>query len=146
MKEIIFRAKRNGSNIWFYGSYLYYPEVRKAYIIRYNPGLIYTSEYIEIERDTLGQYSGVDDKAGVAIFEGDIVKARIESGNYESFEWPLMRVSFQRGSFCLLDRLGGVFANLSSFAPNVSFEIIGNVYDNHELLEGSEQWLDSHKA
>ena len=143
----MFRAKRNDyKKIWYHGFYVCYPEVEKHYILRYNPGLIHSSEYIEIDRDSLGQYTGIDDKHGVCIFEGDIIKARIESGNYECFEWPIMRVSFQRGSFCLLDRLGGVFANLSSFAYNVSFEVVGNVYDNPELLEGSEQWLDSHKA
>jgi uncharacterized phage protein (TIGR01671 family) len=84
--------------------------------------------------DTVGQYTGLKDKYGKRIFEGDIIRAKIEGGNHKGFTWQNMPVDFQQGAFCLNDQNGRVFCVLGAFAPYVSLEVIGNIHDNPELL------------
>ena len=90
----------------------------------------------EVDPDTVGQYTGLINKYGEWIFEGDIIKAKIEDvrSNHAGFEWPKMQVDFMEGGFCLIDAVGRKFAMLGAFAPSVTFEVIGNIHDNPELI------------
>ena len=131
MREILFRGKTTKDKEWVYGDLLH-----DGY--DYDVA-IWEKEYklvTEISPETVGQFTGLTDKNGKKIFEGDIIRAKLESGNHEGFAWPNMPVDFQQGSFCLNDRKGYVFAVLGAFAPSVTFEVIGNIHDNPELLEG----------
>lgn len=84
----------------------------------------------EVDPDTIGEYVGIKDKHGVMIFEGDIVRARIEDKKspYDTYAWPDMRVVFENGAFCLIDNIGRIFAALGAFASRVTFEVVGNIY------------------
>lgn len=92
--------------------------------------------YWQVAPFSVGEYTGMDDKAGTRIFEGDIIKAVMNGGNYDQYEFPIGQVVFENGAFCLRDRRETT--PLCSFAPAVSFEVIGNIYDNQELLGGTE--------
>lgn len=85
--------------------------------------------------ETVGQYTGTD-KNGKKIFEGDIVKAEINGSAYDKFVFPLGVVEFENGVFGIKDVKN--FTPLSSYAPRVSFEVIGNIHDNPEFLEGKK--------
>ena len=141
MREILFRGKRTDNGAWVEGAFClkdcdnpFGDMVDRPSIIKYDPPC--DGFWFRVDPETVGQFTGLTDKNGKKIFEGDIARAKIESGNHEGFTWPDMSVGFQEGSFCLNDRNGYVFCVLGAFAPSVTLEIIGNIHDNPELLEG----------
>lgn len=140
MREILFRGKEVKSSDWYYGDIFHSSmNVDTArihdYINRAN---------VEIIPDTLGQYTGLTDKNGVKIFEGDIVKGTAYSGEFV-------------GIIVWIDEIGGfgvryrkrqeatAWENSSILkcaskgrTDEFTAEIIGNIYDNPELIGGTE--------
>ena len=144
-REILFRGKRICENKnWVEGCLLNLDaDSGHVFIVPFFHGAstlpicrIVEYTYAYVNPETVGQFTGLTDKNGKKIFEGDIIRAKIEDGNHSGFTWPNMQVDFQQGSFCLNDRNGYVFCVLGAFAQSVTFEVIGNIYDNPELLEG----------
>jgi uncharacterized phage protein (TIGR01671 family) len=82
--------------------------------------------------DTLGQYTGLKDSKGNRIFEGDI----LEGADFTAEDGGFGVVSFEDGAF----EVNG--NNITgTFHENYwgkEFEVIGNIYDNPELLDGGE--------
>ena len=127
----LYRTNYNNGD-WVYGivSDPYYYEAIK----RYMPHGVMTMTNtdcvadIEVDRDTIGEYTGLEDMNGNKIFEGDIVKYPniIETLGTDKFE-----VVFAYGCFYVAHK--GLIRTLKSF--NESIEIIGNIYDNPELAK-----------
>ena len=105
---------------------------------------------IEIECKTIGQYTGLTDKNGTKIFEGDVIK--IEHSDY-AFDGVTLEHRTEQGIVAydnigsigiVVDRYNGenVWSDffhvlgLTGRVENWSFEIIGNIHDNPELLKG----------
>ena len=91
-------------------------------------------EVYEIDPFTLGQYTGLTDKNGAKIFEGDVV-------DVDTFELPL-RVKYNPGIFILwrdsaIKYKKGLFVDLASIDSS-RILIIGNRWDNPELLTSNE--------
>ena len=135
MREMLFKGKALYDGEWVHGSLV---NADDCVIIPQNAkrcgGAEFNIGYI-VDPETVGQYTGLADKNGKKIFEGDIVKAKLESGNYQGFVWPIMHVRFTDGAFCLIDSVGRMFCALGAFATSVSFEVIGNIHDNPELMQ-----------
>ena len=137
MREILFRGKainrhkgyhrtsyKNGD--WVYGL------ITRLYDERFENLPAEMSDFgvngIEVDYKTIEQYTGLTDKNGKRIFEGDIVKAPIyyDIGCYPHTDTKIIVVKIP---------------DIYKMRIDGSFEIIGNIHDNLELLEGENDKL-----
>ena len=128
MREILFRGKRTDGMGWIEGYYANccYPNRDKNRI--YHLIIEYPNNYYEIYTGTLGQYTGLTDKNGKKIFEGDIVKlASVLSTGV---------VTYHLYKF-MVDDIDDGMQNYSSDMWE-ECKVIGNIFDNPELLKESE--------
>lgn len=132
MREILFRAKDEASNKWVYGYYVHLPSAAGCVHIMQvpagNPDESNTVYYIIPE--TVGEYTGLVDKNGKKIFEGDIVR----------YNDTLHKVVFCTINGCAFfgitypDR--GEVWNFDGITCAHKMKILGNIHDNPELVEG----------
>lgn len=132
MREILFRGKRISDGEWVEG-YLGV-EVGGAPVIEYCGTDEDVGDYVEeqfVNPESIGEFTGLTDKNGVKIFEGDILHAA--QGNFV-VRWSESICSFVAGE---KERMRPC---MNSGTMNCC-EVIGNIFDNPELLES-----DTHKT
>lgn len=117
-REILFRGKRVDNGEWVEGFYCGdHPFMDFSFIV------IGSVEY-KVKTETVGQFTGLTDKNGVKIFEGDILKKEYRT---ESF---ILTVSWGENGF--------VFKCENDYSDNIKIlstsKIIGNIHDNKDLL------------
>ena len=131
MREILFRGKSLKDNEWTEGYYCRYGWTgkEKDYIIPDYASALYG---VEVESNTLGQFTGLTDKNGVKIFEGDIIQ-NVTEGKTAVVQW------FSEHSAFLLwcKSENQVYWLYDNDFHNI--EVIGKIYDNPELIGGEEQ-------
>ena len=125
IREVIFRGKRTDNGEWIEGSLLGIDWCDKpsTYSIAPNTPV---SVFYSVIPETLGQYTGLTDKNGRKIFEGDIVRAFTRFS--EIYVSP---VTYHDGTFWFKNWSWTKF--LFKFE---NIEIIGNIHDNPEILKG----------
>ena len=130
MREILFRGKRTINGDWVYGDFVHGNE-RKSLrdsIFVYDSETQSFNDY-EINPSTLGQYTGLKDKTGKRIFEGDVVKTDKFSEPNKQY---IIKYDLQFGAFIGQDRYNIYFVTFDG--DSGEFEVIGNIHDNPELL------------
>lgn len=173
-REILYRGKRIDNGEWVFGNHLYDDISKKHYIVLpRNITESYTvvnseSEFkrlhctgIEVIPETIGQYTGLKDKNGKKIFEGDIVEFYFFDKTRRNGELVIVKntrtmlIEWYKTSFYMrelfrnyrLDNEMGIITEIIYDyknerkqgvykSNNIYFiEVIGNIYDNPELLE-----------
>lgn len=158
MREILFRGKRVDNGEWIEGGYAenggktfiivrtrYIPDTRDWDTVEYyenNP--CYHLSMIEVDPETVCQYTGLTDKNGRKIFEGDIITYQHDN---DDFPFPnkdtkrrVGRVYFQefRSCFAVAEGRNGsdmINQDLFKYVQNGNrVQVIGNIFDNPELI------------
>lgn len=136
MREILFRGKDFGviNHIWCFGS-LDTTEDDRAIIIY--PDRFGNKCRIIVDPKTVGQYTGLKDKNGTKIFEGDIVKRFLLGKMY------IFQIGYDNGLTSFTSFIGQAGIKFTTFDcdpaefDSAEFEVVGNIYDNPELLGGN---------
>lgn len=131
MREILFKAKRLDNGEWAEGNLITNEknESKKyiGYIFDERNGVIEDFDIVEVIPDTLCQYTGLVDKNGKRIWENDIV--RNEEGDIGVVQWFEEHAAFMiwnKTKNCVCYLAENDFSKI---------EIVGNEFDNPELLE-----------
>ncbi len=98
-------------------------------------------EKFVVYSDTVGQFTGLTDKNGVKIFEGDIIAYEDGApGQFECNDNIIVNygeVIFCEGEFCFTNSVVACMDDLRNGNGTLECEVIGNIHDNPELLEGA---------
>ena len=143
MREILFRGKRVDDKEWCCGyfvsqnkeSYIFeQPEVDKGIDLG---GYLDCCQMSEVIPETVGQYTGITDKNGRKIFEGDIIKIPDDYEEFGHNAGEIYEIYFGCGGF----RLKPKYSKARGYwlEDDRMVEVIGNIHDNPELLKGGEK-------
>lgn len=133
MRKIKFRGKRKDNKEWLFGHYYYDGLDNRHFIdnVRNSPQCPETGfsdliqEWVEVIPETVGQYTGLKDKNGNEIYEGDITKDKYV-------------IMFHKQKALFAEHFYSTFQdtwNLSSYPiSSQGIEVIGNIHENPELL------------
>lgn len=123
-REILFRGKQINTGEWFFGNLFDKDNSGRTHITTTNRGCL------NIDPETVGQFTGMTDKHGTKIFEGDIVRHInttchvVEVVNSEVyFDTEMLEFGFRYSN------------ELFHCQFNNEFEVIGNIHDNKDLLK-----------
>ena len=122
MREILFRGKQRDNGEWFYGDLIHLNHcvsIRSKDCAR------------SVVPETVGQYTGLTDKNGVRIFEGDLIRST-ETGETAIVQW-----FSEHSAFMIWCKTSNQVGFLYECEKSI-IEVIGNIHDNPELIGGEE--------
>ena len=146
MREILFRGIRIDNGEWVEGAFCmkdcdspFGEIVDRPSIIKYEEP--HSGYWFRVDLETVSQFTGVTDKNGKKIFEGDIVHVL---GNQQVEDWKhvdyIGSIAFLDAGFCVIDGTIEDHAFRRYQLPRLDFDlkVIGNIHDSPELLEVSD--------
>lgn len=152
MREYKFRGKENSTGRWVYGGLFKEPAPPqcfektledKYWIVYPNPrfmpdwNLPFDMVRTDVDKNTIGQFTGLHDKNGKEIWEGDIVNCQTKYGKAKAI------IKLIDGKFVaywdsrITHPKNG--HHIACYDINKRFEVIGNVFDNEELLNETDR-------
>ncbi len=148
MRDVFFRGKRKDNGVWIEGFLIVCDE--RYFILPANDfncfyfAWLKHNEYvfgmfIEVIPETVGQYTGLTDKNGKKIFEGDIVSiTALGNDHFQKGARTTACIENYMGNSCICVYGGSLGVTLHSILIDHTVEVIGNIHDNPELLKGGE--------
>ena len=133
-REILFRGKRVDDGQWVYGCY-YELDMGKVMI-----STCIKREAYEVQHETVGQFTGLTDKNGKKIFEGDIVR------RFNSKEQEVMCYAVKWNTDCCMFVLMCEYTYLGEYDSDFTvfygedLEVVGNVHDNLDFMKDDEDF------
>lgn len=138
-REILYRGKRTDNGEWVEGwvTSQFKKHTEGELLTRIQSNVFGVGEHL-VDTETVGEYTGLTDKNGKRIFEGDIIICKKEiCGNFIDSCVEIGFVEMKHGAFGL-HRKQGYYRPFKDWLEDYEYEIIGNIHDNPELLEVSE--------
>ena len=139
MREIRFRGKTLDGLKWVYGDLI--QENSGRVVIRTNlktwgknSDVAPYGESVDVKPDTVGQYTGLNDRNGKEVYENDILRVYDRKTYFNIIvSWSKEAVAFMA---CYCDKNQSPLSWFSNLLPNgYEIEVLGNIHDNPELLE-----------
>lgn len=128
-REILFRGKSIGIGVWLYGHLFNYGLTAPSNVpcISVCVPKSWKEAYIlyAVSPDTIGQYTGLTDKNGVKIFEGDIISLGDPNIKYLTM--------WRNAGFAAKQIGASSYIGLTYWASDI--EVLGNIIDNPELMK-----------
>ena len=139
MREILFKAKRKNNGEWIEGDYNHFIDGRAGieHTHQHLGSGIYTRVTIEVDPETVCQYTGLKDRNGKKIFEGDIVESKFTKKPYPVYfgEYSYTNEYGEEDDACGWYNIEeGKYKTALGCKTDVWATIIGNIYDNPELM------------
>ena len=156
-REIKFRGKHINTGEWIYGSLVNIEEASYAILPIINSMRGETIAMYEVFPETIGQFTGLQDKNGKAVYEGDILhvveynnKATMifKDGEIQELELSLDEVrgeivsewhgTVECDESCMIvgnRYLDALFGDMRYSQPIFEFEVVGNIHDDHLLID-----------
>lgn len=135
MREFLFRGQSIDRRKWYEGD-LYQTRLKSVFYINY-----YTEHgdrmAVEVDPETVGQYTGLTDKNGTKIFEGDIAKAQDDIFSSPFCNGIIGKVVYEETAFFIEPQ--DPMETQWLFNECAVYEVIGNIHDNPELLKGGAE-------
>ena len=126
MREILFRGKLLGDGGGAGGNH----DIKKSGVCIITPDETPVGCYGQVDPETVGQYTGLNDRHGKRIFEGDIVTFKTSVYTFK----PCV-VEYSNAETRFVARIGDIrYAMTDPFV----YEVIGNIHDNPEMIGGAE--------
>lgn len=140
MREILFRGKMDNGE-WVYGSFCMDALEQfnglcgiDGFIRLYDKAKGKMQTY-EVDRETIGQYTGLKGKDGKRIFEGDIVKTSdITHEGVIQIPGESFEIAMRKGCWVMVAGEDWDFLETN----HECIEVIGNIHDNPEMLKGGD--------
>ena len=150
MREFLLRGKRTDNGEWVCGYYTkarYFLNKKEMHIIfepdvEVFPHCEFTG-YEEVLPETVGQYTGLTDKNGVRIFEGDICRFKRFNDIYiGKIVFNVKTASFVMWYQSIVGAYGEKATHKMLLSVCDGIEVIGNIHDNPELLGGENNGIN----
>lgn len=128
-RKILFRGKKSNGR-WVYGSLVVSENVKPAIYYEEGKGLVKRLDWCYVKPDTIGQYTGLKDKNGVKIFEGDIL-----TGQNCRF---VVKYDDQQAEFVAVNSTlpkGFGLPMSQTWIDETKKVVCGNIHDNPELIK-----------
>ena len=140
MREILFRGKRTDNGDWVEGYLVKVPikqDLYNTYRIYYQPFEGASSNtYHQVIPETVGQFTGLTDKNGKRIFEGD--KIKYYQPYSKKWEEGFVKWDDCWACFGVYKSVGDEYCHETDWVKIQEIEVLGNIHDNPELLKGDK--------